>query len=125
MNSTVFSSMIATVKSEPDCISDQIEQKVKYEQEIIQLRKMYDEQIYKLRNELEKSKQSSLLLHSDLSRQDEFSSNENLKTKNMELMVENTRLKKDLSIVTNKYQGLVNEMQDVRQYILKMIANLD
>ena len=89
MNSTVFSSMIATVKSEPDCISDQIEQKVKYEQEIIQLRKMYDEQIYKLRNELEKSKQSSLLLHSDLSRQDEFSSNENLKTKNMELMVEN------------------------------------
>jgi ABC-type phosphate transport system auxiliary subunit len=145
INSTVSSSIIRTVKSESGLdntsglLCDLIKRNQEYEQEIIRLQKTHDQQIYKFCNELEKS---SLLIHQyeielDLMRvslnlKEKQLKNENsesfiqdLETKNIELITENTKLKKELSILTTKYQTLFKEMEDAQQYVLKMIASLD
>ena len=138
--------IIRTVKSEPDhdnisrFKSDLIQQKQEYEQEVIRLQKTHDEQIFKLCNELEKS---SSLLHQYKSELDSMRLSLNLKekqlktknneltsyqdsqTKMTELTAENTKLKQDLTVLTTKYETLLNEMQDTRQYVLKMIASLE
>jgi chromosome segregation ATPase len=142
-NPTVSPSTIRTIKSEPgrDNISyfktHLSEQKEEYKQEIARLQKTHDEQTYKLCSELEKS--SSLLhqykLELDSMRiilnkkvktdNNDLSATQDLQTKNTELTTENTKLKKDLSLLTTKYQTLFNEMQDARQYVMKIISNLD
>jgi hypothetical protein len=144
INRTVSSSIIRTVKSQlghdNDRSRDLIEQRDEYKQEITRLKKTHDEQIYKLCKELEKS---SLLIHQfklELdsmrvsfnlkekqlkNKNNESFSNQDLQTKNIQLITENTKLKKELSLLTTKYQTLFNEMQDAREYVLKMIASLD
>ncbi|UJR23003.1 hypothetical protein I4U23_026029 [Adineta vaga] len=147
-NSPISPDIYRTVKCEPDnnnniisLKNDLIQQKEDYEQRIVQLQKTHEEQISKLCNELEKS---STLLHEyklelDLMRlelnlkekqlknqtNDLPCSNGYFQTESLELISENTKLKKDLTTLTTKNQLLTNEMQEARQYLLKMIAGLE
>jgi hypothetical protein len=146
INSIIPSNTIRTVKSEPDqdninrLKNELIQRKQEYEQEIIQLQKTHEKQIYKLCNELDKS--SSLLHQYTLeldsmrlslnlkekqlaNKNNELSSNQDSQTKTSELTAENAKLKEELSVLTKKYETLLNEMQDAREYVLKMIASLE
>ncbi|CAF2958192.1 unnamed protein product [Rotaria sp. Silwood2] len=121
-------------------LRDLIKQKKEYEQEIARLKKAHNEQISKLCTELEKSSSLSYQYKLELdsmrtsinikekqmkNKNNESSSIQDLKRKNVELSAENTKLKTELSILTTKYQKLSNDMQDAQQYVLKMIARLD
>jgi hypothetical protein len=138
-NPTVSSSVIQTVKTEPNQHTiHHFESHIN--EEITRLKKIHGEQIFKLCNELERS---STLLHKYKlevdtmrimhnvkekqieNRKHESLSDQDLQTKNIELFNENTKLKQDLSLLTTKHQTLVNEMQDARQYLMKIIENLD
>ncbi|CAF1141821.1 unnamed protein product [Adineta ricciae] len=140
------STLYGKVKREPDhgnidrLKHDLVQQKEEYERQINQLKKAHDEQICKFCTELEKS---STLLHeykleldamrSELNSKEKqlklqtnsVSSNDHSQAKPVELVTENIKLKKDLAALTSKYQTLNNEIQDARQYILKMIEDLE
>lgn len=104
-------------------------QKEEYKQEIDRLQKAHEEQINKFCYELEKS---SLSIHRYKIELDEMRLKLNLKDKdyvnlqekNIELFEENMKLKTQASELITKYQKLFKEMQDARQYVLKMIDNL-
>lgn len=100
------------------------------QQEIVRLKKIHEGQIYKFCSELEKS---SLLIHQyklecdtmRLSLNLKTKNNQDLQTKNTELSAENVKLKNNLLMLISKYRTSYKEIQDARQYILKMIENLD
>ena len=144
-NPQTSSNTIHAEKIEPDCdnrscskkaISNAlIRQKEPYEQEITRLKDTHNLQIRKLCNELENS--SSMLhqykLKLDSMRislnikekqlKDTHLSNRNLQTQNTELVMENIKLKKELSRLTTEYQVLLNEVEDARRYILNKMMN--
>ncbi|CAF1202137.1 unnamed protein product [Adineta steineri] len=118
-----------------------IEQKEEYEQQITQLTRSHNEQVSKLCHEVE---ESASVLHKykielDSMRvklqgqekqiaentNNELCPNRNLQIKCIKLKSENRKLKKDLSKLSIKYDKLINEMEDARQYVLEMITNLD
>ena len=138
MDATVSSDLFRIIKTEPvisDTVNGGLVCKEDYEQEIVRLRKSHDEQIVKLCQELE---QSSVLIHQmkfeldsarvtlnqkekQLQAQTQFALIEDLRNQNKELTNENSKLKRLLIDVTNRYQMLFNDVQDAREYLLNLM----
>ncbi|CAF1136115.1 unnamed protein product [Rotaria magnacalcarata] len=108
-------------------------QREEYEQEIDRLKKAHNEQTNKFCNEIDRC---SSLLHQykleldsmrteiHIKEKQESYVIQNLETKTSQLSNDNTKLKEELSILTNKYQTVSQEMQEARKYLLTMIASL-
>ncbi|CAF2018175.1 unnamed protein product [Rotaria magnacalcarata] len=108
-------------------------QREEYEQEIDRLKKAHNEQTNKFCNEIDRC---SSLLHQyklelgsmrteiHIKEKQESYVIQNLETKTSQLSNDNTKLKEELLILTNKYQTVSQEMQEARKYLLTMIASL-